>query len=104
MIACVTLGARQTSRALIQRILPNRLHPTDGVLGSRVGAAALREGPLLHAPSVQQSRQAVVSLEAARLVINPVLLVALPGELLLHGPWSSPHCRILDQDLVRQRL
>src|SRR5262249_11726582 len=48
--------------------------------------------------------QAVVSLGAARLVIDPVLLVALSGELLFHGPWAGPHGRIFDQDLVRKSL
>src|SRR5215831_13503464 len=57
-------------RALLQRILPNRLHPADGVNVSRIGAAPLSEGAFLHAPSVQQPRQAVVSLEAAWLVVD----------------------------------
>src|SRR5215470_4312801 len=97
------LGARQYC-TLLQRILPNRLHPADAIQGFRIGAASVREGALLHPPSVQQSRQAVVSLDAARLVIDPVLLLALPGELLLHGPGPGPHGRILDQDLIRQSL
>src|SRR5262249_4706909 len=59
---------------------------------------------LLHAPSVQQSRQAVVPLDAAWLVIDPVLLFALSGELLFHDPWTGPHSRIFDQDLVRKSL
>src|SRR5262249_29663679 len=69
---------------------------------SRIGATSLRKRALLHAPSVQQPGQAKVSLDAARLVINPVLLVTLSSELLLHGPWSGPHGRIFDQDLIRE--
>src|SRR5262249_28839115 len=49
-------------------------------------------------------RQAVVSLDAARLVIDPVLLVALAGELLLHRPWPGPDSRVFDQDFVREGL
>src|SRR5260370_41357787 len=81
-------------------MVANGLPPADVVLGSRIGAASLREGALFHAPAVQQPRQPEVSLDAARLVINPVVLVALSGELLLHGPWSGPHGRIFDQGLV----
>src|SRR5262249_49512275 len=45
-----------------------------------------------------------VSLDTARLVIDPVLLLALLGEVLLDGPGLSPHGRIFDQDLVGKGL
>src|SRR5258708_16019203 len=47
--------------------------------------------------------KAEVSFNAAWLVINSVFLVALPGELLLDGPRTRPHCRIFDSDDVFQR-
>src|SRR5437870_59253 len=52
---------------------------------------------------MQQPREAIVSLDTARLVIKSVLLVALPGELLLDGPGPSPHRRIFDRDDVFKR-
>src|SRR5260370_34146085 len=82
----------------------NRQHGADAVLGCRIGTSAFRKGALFRAPSVQQSRQAIVSFDAARLVIDSVLLVALPGELLLGGPGPSPHNRIFARDLVREGL
>src|SRR5262245_16888960 len=53
---------------------------------------------------MQQPRQAEVSFDAARLVINSVLLLALPGELLLDRPRPRPHGRIFYRDNVRKRL
>src|SRR5262245_46388881 len=53
---------------------------------------------------MQQPGQAEVPFDAARLVIDSVLLVALPGELLLDGPWAGPDGRIFDRDLVREGL
>jgi hypothetical protein len=65
--------------ALLQRILLTD-STTDGVLGSRIGAASLGEVAFLHA-SMQQSRQAVFP-STQRGCKNPVLLVALSGEFL----------------------
>src|SRR6266446_1293774 len=66
------------------------------VLGCRIRTSSLRKGELFEASSMQQPREAIVSFDAARLVINSVLLVALPDELLLGGPWPGPHGRIFD--------
>src|SRR5262245_22756939 len=52
---------------------------------------------------MQQPWQTIVAFEAARLGIEPVLFIALQGELLLDGPRTRPHGRILDCDLVGQR-
>src|SRR5262249_31371761 len=41
----------------------------DVVYGSGIGTASLRKNDLFHAPSPQQSREAKVSFDAARLVI-----------------------------------
>src|SRR6266446_1535620 len=70
------------------------------VLGCRIRTSSLRKRELFEASSMQQPREAIVSFDAARLVINSVLLVALPDELLLGGPCSSPHGLIFDRDLV----
>src|SRR6266478_8462691 len=53
---------------------------------------------------MQQPRQAIVSFDAAWLVINSVLLLALFRELLLDGPRPRPHGRIFDRDHVREGL
>src|SRR5260370_35200141 len=53
---------------------------------------------------MQQPRETKVAFEAARLGIQSVLLVALPGELLLDGPRPRPHGRIFDRDLVGEGL
>src|SRR5207244_8246358 len=89
---------------LPQRIVSNGLHITHVVDGSRIGASSLGKGALFHAPTVQQPRQAEVSFDAARLVVNSVLLVALLGELLLGGPWPRPPGLIFDRALVLQGL
>src|SRR5260370_23992121 len=91
-------------RVLPQRIVSNGLHITHVVDGSRIGPSSLGKGALFHAPTPQQPRQAEVSFDAARLVINSVLLVALLRELLLGGPWPRPYGRIFDRDLVFEGL
>ena len=48
-------------------------------------------------------RKTIVSLDATRFGIKPVVLVALPGELFLDGPWLHPHRGIFDRDLIFQR-
>src|ERR1700731_324959 len=62
----------------------------------RIGTSSVRKCDVFHASSMQQPRQAKVSLDAARLGIKPVLRVALPGEFLNRGPGLGPHCRIFD--------
>src|SRR5580704_2336786 len=89
---------------LLQRVMLNGQHSTYVVLGSRIGTSSLGKGALFRAPSMQQPRQAVISFDAARLVIDSVLLVTLPGELLLGGPWPRPHGRIFHHDLVFEGL
>src|SRR5215470_3273658 len=53
---------------------------------------------------MQQPRKTKVSLDAARLGVNSVLLIALSGELLLGGPRPCPHSRVFDSDLVCKRV
>src|SRR5580658_4981197 len=95
---------RPQRSALLQRILLNGQHATDVVVGSRIGTSSLRKGALFHAPAMEQPGQAIVSLDAARLVINSVLLLALPSEFLLGSPWLRPHGRIFDRNLVCEGL
>src|SRR5580704_5406567 len=47
------------------------------VLARGVVAASLCKGEVLEAPAVQQAREALVAFNAARLGVEPVLLVAL---------------------------
>src|SRR5262245_33413751 len=47
---------------------------------------------------------AIVSFDAARLVIEPVVLVALPCEVLPDGPGPGPHGRIFDRHDVFKRV
>src|SRR5260370_18976027 len=75
----------------------------DVVLGCRIRTSSLREGQLFHAPPVQQPWEAIVSFDAARLVINSVLPVALLGEHLCNFPWPRPHGGIFDRHDVFER-
>src|SRR5207245_9079770 len=69
----------------------------------RIGTLSLRKGGLGHALSPHQPRGGIVSFDAARLIINSVLLLALLSELLLDRPRPRPHRRILDRDGVFER-
>src|SRR5262249_54466268 len=51
-----------------------------------------------------QPRMAIVSFDAARLVIYSVFPLVLSGELLLDGPRPRPHRRILDRDGIFERI
>src|SRR5258708_37457662 len=48
-------------------------------------------------------RETIVSLDATRLGIKSVVLVALPGELFPDGPWPRPYGRIFDRDIIFER-
>src|SRR5215470_1789794 len=65
--------------------------------------SAFRVGELFRARSPHQSRETIVSFDAARLVIKPVVLITLPGELLADGPRLSPHRRIFHGDDIFER-
>src|SRR5439155_10713110 len=45
---------------------------------------------------MQQPWETIVSFDAARLGVNSVLLVVLPDEILLGGPWPCPHRRVFN--------
>src|SRR6266849_1816249 len=87
---------------LLQRI-GFKLNTLYAVPASGIRTSSLRKGKLFDAPSVQQPRQAKVSFDTARLVIDSVRLFVLPGELLLGRPWPRPHRGILNGDLVCER-
>src|SRR5262249_44597006 len=88
---------------LLQRIFFNTHKIRGVVFCCRVRTSTLRIGELFRARSPHQPREAIISFDAARLVIKPVLLIALPGELLLDGPGLRPHRRIFDRDDIFER-
>src|SRR5215470_17630315 len=67
---------------LLQRIFLSARNTGSAVPCRRVGTASLRKGGFLHARSTQQPWKGVISLVAARLIINSVRLLALLDELL----------------------
>src|SRR5215831_2064318 len=73
------------------------------VPGQRIRPSSLRKGSLFHPPAMHDSRETIVSLNAARLVEKSVLGVALSGELLLGGPRPSPNGRIFGGHHVFER-
>src|SRR5215471_7682066 len=68
-----------------------------------VRAARLRKRKLFHARSPQQPRQTVISLDAARLSIHSILLVAQLNVILLGSPRAYPHGRIVNCHSVFER-
>src|SRR6516162_3731647 len=75
----------------------------DAVPGCRIRTSSFCKCTLFDSPPVQQPWQAKISFIAARLVINSVLLIALPREVYLRGPGPSPDRGILDGDRVFER-
>jgi hypothetical protein len=73
------------------------------VLGCRIGTASLREGPFFQTVSQQPAGKGIISFDAARFVIKPVLLVALLGELVFDRPWPGPYGGIFDGHRVFER-
>src|SRR2546423_14546852 len=88
---------------LLERILFDADKIGGVVFCGRVGAFSLCKGEVFHARRVHQACETIISFDAARLVINPVLLIILPGELLFYGPGPRSHRRIFDGDLVFER-
>src|SRR5262245_41127803 len=88
----------------LQRIVLGARNARGAVSCRRVGTSSLRKGELLHARSPQQPRMGIVSLVAARLVIDSVRVLALPDELLRDRPWLRPHGRIVDRDHVLEGI
>src|SRR5262249_42856283 len=87
---------------LLQRI-GFKLNTLYAVPGSRIHTSPLREGELFDPSSMEQPWEAKVSLDTARLGIESVRLVALPGEFLLGGPGPGPYGRVFDGNFVRKR-
>src|SRR5262245_62925150 len=85
--------------------LPQRIvfdtHEIRGIVFCcRMRAATLLVRYLFGARSAHQARMTVISFDAARLGVEPVRLLALPGELLFAGPPTRPHRRIFDRRCV----
>src|SRR5215467_2303284 len=90
-------------RGLPQGIVLKQKTTLYAVDGSWIGTPSLSKGKLLDARSMQQSWEPKDSFDAARLVIKPVLLVVLLGELFPGGPGLGPYGRVLDPHLVFER-
>src|SRR5262252_10874177 len=104
----ITIGTRSSrpgTDRLPQRILLKNktADAAYAVPGCRIGTSSLRKCGIFHAPSVEQTREAKVSFDTARLGIKPILLVALPGKFLHHRPRPGPYGRIFDGDPVFER-
>src|SRR5580704_14876135 len=82
--------------ALPQRIVLKQETALDVVDRSRIGTSSLGKGELFNAPAMQQAWEAEVTFDAARLVIEAVLLLALLRVIFLGGPWPRPHGRVFD--------
>jgi hypothetical protein len=92
-------------RKRVQRISSKNKTTRSYVVPScRIRTTSLDRGAFFHAPSMQHPGQAHVSFDAARLVIDPVPLVALPRKLLLDPPRPRPFGRIFDRDVVLERV
>src|SRR5207237_3460210 len=93
-------------RALLQRIgiVVRSIHSFHIVERCRIGPSSLSEGLLRDPPSGEQPRHTEVSIMAARLVIDPVRLIVLPGIFLLDRPWFRPCGRIFYGDAVLERV
>ena len=72
--------------------------------GERIRTAPFRKRLLIHTRAEEQRRQAVVPFVAPRLVVDPVLLIALMLQFLPDGPRRRPHRGILDRHLVFERV
>src|SRR5262245_27645262 len=88
---------------LPQRLVIEYKAILHGVPGCRIRTSSLRKGALFHAPSMNDARETIVSLDAPRLGIKSVVLVALPRELFPDCPWPRPHGRIFDGDFILER-
>src|SRR5258705_7113750 len=91
------------SLQLLQRVLV-AVVDFYGVSACRIRTLALCKESFFRAPSMQQPGEAIISFVAARLGIDSVLLVVLPGEFLLGGPGLCPHRRIFDRYSVFERV
>jgi hypothetical protein len=80
-------GHRVALQLLLKRIAP--ISSWAMVPGCRIGSFSLRKGKVFRAASTQYPGEAKVSFNAARLVIDSVLVLVLLDELLLGGPGAA---------------
>src|SRR5262249_48289449 len=90
--------------SLLERILFHTDKISSVVLGRRMRATALGIGELFHARSEHQRRMTIVAFDTAGLVVDAVLLLALPIVLELGSPGSRPHRRIVNRDHIFERV
>src|SRR5262249_1341164 len=74
------------------------------VVSQRIGTLSVGELLVLEARRFHHRRKADIPFVAARLVVNPILLIALFRELLLDRPRPHPHRRVLDRGGVFERV
>src|SRR5215467_1705334 len=86
-----------------QRIVLKAINSCGTVFCRWVRTTSLRKGKFFHARSTQQPRVAIVSFDAARLVIKSIVLIALLRELLRDCPWLRPHSRVFNCHHVFER-
>src|SRR5262245_9293355 len=89
---------------LLERVLFNAYEIRSVVLGGRVRTAALGISELFHSRSQHQRWMTIIAFDTARLVIDAVLLLALPGVLKLGRPGLCPHGRIVNGDDIFKRV
>src|SRR5215467_25280 len=65
-----------------------------------IRAAPLGKRKVFDPPSMEQTGKALIAFDAARLGVESILCVTLPGEFLLDGPGLGPHGWIFDCDFV----
>src|SRR5437762_12268446 len=98
--SCPIPSAAAGRRPLVDENVPDADHLESSAAGGaergRIRAAALGERLVLGARAGEQSDHPVVSLVTPRLLVEPIRLVALPGELLLERPRSRPRRRIVE--------
>src|SRR6516162_4237413 len=83
-------------RELLKRILFKAAKAPYAVHRSRIRTTPLCKREFLRTRSTHHASESVVSFDAARLVIDSVLLVVLFRELLFRRPGPRPHGRIFD--------
>src|SRR5580700_4146302 len=98
-------GIAPSTHYVPRSVLPQRLvveyEPIlHGVPGRGIRTSPFGKGALFIASAMNDPGKTVISLDAARLGIEPVGGLALPGELFPNGPWPRPHRGIFNRHLV----
>src|SRR5262249_8917310 len=98
------IGRCRRLAVIEQRIFFGKAYKScSAVLGCWIRTLPLRKGTGLYPRATQHPRQPKMCLDRARIIVNSVLLIALPDELLLHGPGLGPYRRVFDGHDVFER-